>query len=87
MVALWRNGKGSVAYRDNWDLFDQIIMSPSMLSKKYSSYRFWKAGVYDAKYLQQPTGRYRGYPLRNANGEAGYSDHFPVYLFLIKEVL
>lgn len=87
MNTLWRKGKGSVAYRDNWDLFDQIIISQSLLSKDYSSYRFWKANVYDADYLRQPTGKYRGYPLRNANGEAGFSDHFPVYLYLIKEFL
>jgi len=86
MDALSREGKGSVAYNDAWDLFDQIIITPSLISKDYSTFRYWKADVFDKDYLRQPTGKYRGYPLRNANGEAGYSDHFPVYVYLIREV-
>jgi len=86
MDALSREGKGTVAYKDAWDLFDQIIMTPSLIAKDYSSFRYWKAGVFDKEYLRQPTGRYRGYPLRNTNGEAGYSDHFPVYVYLIKQI-
>lgn len=87
MDALFREGKGTVAYNDAWDLFDQVIMTSSLISKDYSSYRYWKAGIFKPDYLCQPTGKYRGYPLRNANGEAGYSDHFPVYVYLIKEVV
>lgn len=86
MDALSRQGKGTVAYKDAWDLFDQILLSASLLSKDYSSFNYWKAGIYDKEYLRQPTGRYRGYPLRNGNGEAGYSDHFPVYVYLIKQI-
>lgn len=86
MAAISRKGEGTVAYNDAWDLFDQIIISQSLISKDYSSFRYWKAGIFNPDYLRQPTGKYRGYPLRNANGEAGYSDHFPVYVYLIKEV-
>ena len=87
MDAISRKGEGTVAYRDAWDLFDQIIVSRSLISKDYSSYRYWKASIFNAAYLCQPTGKYRSYPLRNANGEAGYSDHFAVYMYLIKQVL
>jgi hypothetical protein len=31
-------------------------------------------------------GQYKGYPLRHGANEIGYSDHFPVYVYLIKEV-
>lgn len=86
MEELSRKGDGSVAYRDAWDLFDQMIVSEPLLSKDYNSYRFWKARVFNKDYLTQPTGQYKGYPLRNSNGEAGYSDHFPVYLYLIKQM-
>ena len=74
-----------MAYRDAWDLFDQTIVSGPLLSKDYTSFRYWKAGIFNADYLTNQTGRYKTYPLRNANGEAGYSDHFPVYLYLIRE--
>ena len=34
----------------------------------------------------QPDGRYKGYGLRNNEITPGYSDHFPVYVYLIKQV-
>ncbi|MNK21348.1 Endonuclease/Exonuclease/phosphatase family protein [compost metagenome] len=86
MEDIARKGNGSVAYRDAWDLFDQMIITEPFLSKDYTSFRFWKAKVFNKDYLTQPSGQYKGYPLRNAHGEAGYSDHFPVYLYLIKQM-
>lgn len=40
MVALYKQGIGSLAYRDGWNLFDQIILSPAILDKDYSHYQF-----------------------------------------------
>jgi len=81
-------GIGTLAYRDTWNLFDQIIVSAPLTKTDYSSYRFYKAIIYDKPYMKQSSGRYKGYPFRSYAGGAyvgGYSDHFPVYLFLIKE--
>ncbi|NBL65448.1 endonuclease/exonuclease/phosphatase family protein [Flavobacterium sp. NST-5] len=86
MEEMANKGIGTLAYRDAWDLFDQMILSEPLIKKDYSSYTFWKAGVYNKPFLTQTSGRFKGYPLRNANGEVGFSDHFPVYLYLIKEV-
>lgn len=86
---LSKQGIGSAAYRDNWDLFDQIILSAPFLKDDYSSYRFYKAGIFNPTYLTNPHGKYKGYPFRSfSNGafSGGYSDHFPVYVYLIKEV-
>ena len=85
MENIFKKGNGSVAYRDAWDLFDQTIVSEPLLSKDYTSFRYWKAGIFNPDYLTNQTGRYKTYPLRNSNGEVGYSDHFPVYLYLIRE--
>jgi len=54
--------------------------------KDYSTYKYWKVGIFNRPYLVQQTGQYKGYPLRNANNQVGYSDHFPVYLYIIKEI-
>jgi hypothetical protein len=86
MEEMSRKGTGSVAYKDAWDIFDQVIVSCPLLMDDHMSLRYWKAGVFNKEYLTQPTGQYKGYPLRNAHGEAGYSDHFPVYLYLIKQM-
>lgn len=87
MEDMHKRGMGTLAYRDAWNIFDQIIISTELAKKDYTSYRFYKAGIFNKKYLQTPRGQYKGYPFRSyANGyTGGYSDHFPVYIYLIKE--
>ena len=85
----YRDGLGTTAYRDNWSLFDQIIISKPLLEKDYSTFRYYKAGIFNKNYLITTKGKYKGYPFRSwSNNEFsnGFSDHFPVYLYLIKEV-
>lgn len=85
----YKDGLGTTAYRDNWSLFDQIMMTTPLLEKNYNSYRFYKAGIFNKQYLIDQKGKYKGYPFRswsNGSFSDGYSDHFPVYLYLIKEV-
>ena len=89
MENMFKKGLGTLAYRDGWNLFDQIIITEPLIRKEYDSYRFFKAGIHNKAYLMNPKGRYKGYPYRSfANGgyTGGYSDHFPVYIYLIKEV-
>lgn len=85
-----KSGFGTTAYRDAWSLFDQILMSKPLIEKDdYSSFRLYKAGIYNKVYLTNKRGRYKGYPFRSfADGgfTEGFSDHFPVYVYLIKEV-
>ncbi len=88
MEEMARKGVGSLAYRDSWNLFDQIAFTAPLLDKDYSGWQYYKAGVYGPRYLRNPRGRYKGYPFRSfAEGHytGGYSDHFPVYVYLIKE--
>lgn len=85
MEEMSNNGIGSLAYRDSWDLFDQIMLTEPFINKDYSSWTYWKAGVYNKDFLIQKEGQYKGYPLRNSNGVPGFSDHFPVYVYLIRE--
>ena len=80
-----KSGMGTIAYRDAWDIFDQIIVSESLIKTDYSTFQYWKAGIYNKSFLIQNSGQYKGYPLRHSNTEIGYSDHFPVYIYLIKE--
>ncbi len=87
MAALFRKGLGTNAFRDSWSLFDQILITKPLLENDYSSFRFYKAGIFNPTYLTTKKGRYKGYPFRSfANSEFtnGYSDHFPVYVHIIK---
>ena len=81
-----KEGHASLFYRDAGDIFDQIMVSEPLLKGDYSSLRYWKAGIYNKPFMIQTTGQYKGYPLRNSAAEPGFSDHFPVYVYLIKEV-
>lgn len=86
---LFRKGFGTTAYRDSWSLFDQIIVTKSLLGKPYTSYKYYKSGIFNKDYLITPNGKYKGYPFRswiNSGLSNGYSDHFPVYMYLIKAV-
>ncbi len=80
-----KKGMGTIAHRDAWDIFDQIMVSESLLKSDYSSWQFWKAGIYNKSFLVQTSGQFKGYPLRHSVTEIGFSDHFPVYIYLIKE--
>lgn len=80
-----KDGNASLFYRDSGDIFDQIIISEPFLRTDYSSLRYWKAGIYNKPYMIQTTGQYKGYPLRHGANEVGFSDHFPVFIYLIKE--
>ena len=88
-VILSDQGIGSNAYRDVWQLFDQILVTEPFLNKKYDSYQFYKAGVFNKSYLINKAGRYKGYPFRSFSWGSftnGYSDHLPSYIYLIKEI-
>jgi Endonuclease/Exonuclease/phosphatase family len=81
-----KEGNASLFYRDAGDIFDQIMVSETLIKKDYSTYQYWKAGIYNKPYMITTLGQYKGYPLRHSATEIGFSDHFPVYIYLIKEV-
>ena len=80
-----KKGMGTIAHRDAWDIFDQILVSESLIQNDYHSFQYWKAGIYNKPFLIQTNGLFKGYPLRHSASEIGFSDHFPVYIYLIKE--
>ena len=89
MENMHKEGVGTLAYRDNWNLFDQIIISSSFITKDFSTYSYYKSKIYSKKYLYNQSGRFKGYPFRSFAGGSflnGYSDHLPVYMLLIKEL-
>ena len=80
-----KEGFATLFYRDAGDIFDQIMVSQTLIETDFSSFRYWKAGIYNKPFMIQNTGQYKGYPLRHTANEQGFSDHFPVYIYLIKE--
>jgi endonuclease/exonuclease/phosphatase family metal-dependent hydrolase len=88
MYNLYKKGIGSLAYRDNWNLFDNIIITQALL-REDMGFHFFKAKVFNKRFMKNQSGRYKGYPKRAFVGSSflgGYSDHFPTYIYLIKEI-
>ena len=88
MEELYRKGIGTLAWRDSWNLFDQIVMSPGLAGGEGGAWRYYGVKVYNQPYLRQQEGSFAGYPSRSFVGDTfqgGYSDHFPVYVILVRE--
>lgn len=85
---LFKRGVGTLCYRDQWNLFDQMLLTQGLVGKDRSTLKFYGFRIFNDPMLLQKSGRYAGYPLRTHAGGVylnGYSDHFPVYMILIKE--
>ena len=89
MEDMHKKGMGTLAYRDNWNLFDQILLTGSLINSSYKSFSYYQSKIYDRKFLFNQSGRFKGYPFRSFAGGSfldGYSDHLPVYILLIREL-
>lgn len=89
MEFMFKKGWNSLSYRDELHLFDQIILSSNLKLKGdfINVFQFYRAGIYNPSYLTSHKGPYKGYPKRSFQNNRfadGYSDHYPVYVQLIK---
>ncbi|MBL7825409.1 MAG: endonuclease/exonuclease/phosphatase family protein [Saprospiraceae bacterium] len=88
MFDLYKDGNGTLAYKDSWNLFDQMIVSKGFVNKKAGGWQLYKAMVFRQPWMLQTEGAFRGYPFRTFVGDIfinGYSDHLPVYLYFLKK--
>lgn len=79
--------RGSANHHFKWILFDQILMTKNFLESETAGLKFLKADIFDAKFLAEYRGKYKGQPFRTYVGKkykGGFSDHFPVYIQIAK---
>ncbi len=79
------NGIGTLAYKGSWNLFDQIIVSGTLLKQNTKGLHYLRCRVNNFDFLFDTEGQRQGYPLRTFAAGAwldGYSDHFPTEIFL-----
>ena len=86
------SGTGTLRYDGAWNLFDQIIMSRSLLDiegkKDYETLTFYQPQICRRDSLFQQDGKYKGNPLRTHAGGVwldGFSDHLPTLVYLVKK--
>ena len=92
--AMLRAGLGTLAYQDAWNLFDNIIVSENLATGSTGELKLQRApkskfygNIFTRAYMLQQEGQYKGYPLRTFvtnNFQNGFSDHFPVYIYIGK---
>jgi hypothetical protein len=85
-----KEGKGTLKFQTQWDIFDQIIVSESLLHTGSMLYSLPDdARILDAPFLLEPDEKHTGMKLnRTYEGfsyHGGYSDHLPVLLMLRKK--
>lgn len=79
--------RGTVKHRRQWFVFDQVLISTNFFKSSNAQFEFFKANIFDADFLKQFNGPFKGAPFRTYVGKkykGGYSDHFPVYTILKK---
>lgn len=93
-IDVFKAGMGTLAYQDSWNLFDNIIVSENLVNDKEglrlkkSDGSKYNGYIFRRPYMVQQSGQYRGYPLRTfvgTNFQDGFSDHFPVYIYIGKQ--
>lgn len=88
MHSFYKKGIGTLAWKDSWNLFDQMLLSKSLTGKNYKEYQYYGTKIFNEPFVRQYEGTFKGYPFRTFAGDTflgGYSDHFPVYIILVKE--
>ena len=96
-IALLKAGYGSLAYRDDWNLFDNIIVSDNLATGSTGELKIrpvgdtkFYGGIFRRPYMIQKEGQYKGYPLRTFVGnnfQGGFSDHLPAYIYIANNTL
>jgi len=87
MESILDKGKGTLRHHGKWHLFDQIIFSKNFFEIEEKKHSFKYAEVFDKYFIQEWNGKYKGTPFRTYVREryqGGFSDHFPVYVYLKK---
>lgn len=87
---MYQKGFNTLTYRGDIFLFDQIFFTGNFLADKkdFSELKYYKSGIHNPSYMTLQKGKYKGSPKRSfasGNYVGGYSDHYPVYIYLIKE--
>jgi hypothetical protein len=89
-VEILAKGNGTLANRDAWGIFDQILVSQSWIPTRHAGKLFLGSShIFKAFFMIEHQGRFKGYPLRTWDGNQfrdGFSDHFPTFVVLLEKI-
>lgn len=85
-LSIYKDGIGTLVYQNKWNFFDQMMVNYNYLHGNGLNY--WKMEIFNRDFLITQEGKKKGWPFRSFDGNSfteGYSDHFPVVIYLVKE--
>ncbi len=86
MYGLHLQKKGSLQYRNNWNMLDQFILTSNLVNCQSTlCYEKESATIYQQPWMLETEEKYKGSPKRTFGGQKylnGYSDHLPVLIRL-----
>jgi len=87
MERLKAKGEGSLIYKKDWLLFDQIIFSINFFNDSNNELTYRYADIFHPDFIRTWHGKHKDDPHRTYIGkwhQGGFSDHFPVFIYLEK---
>ncbi len=84
-ASLYKSGQGTECFGGKWNLFDQVLISGSLLKNANHKLQYEKAEIFRPDFITDHYKGHDGEPHRSYAGTHwinGYSDHFPVILYL-----
>src|SRR5690606_36879579 len=70
MENLSKDGTGTIAYRDSWNLFDQILLNKNLVPQRneFDTWNYHTVCVFNKDFLRNDFGNYKGYPFSTYGG-------------------
>jgi len=84
---IYNSGTGTEEYKHSWNLFDQIIISGEFLKNTGHKLHYLRSEIYKPDFIVDHYKGHEGEPHRSFVGTYwinGYSDHFPVLMYMGK---
>lgn len=89
-INLYKKGIGTESYQGQWNLIDQIMLSGSFLKNNNHQWQYYRCEIFNRPWLNNKLGPDAGHPHRSFTiasvWDDGYSDHYPVIVYLVKEI-
>lgn len=87
-INIFRRGTGTEVFDNQWNLFDQIILTAPFLKNNNNKWRYYTSRIFRKDFLLHESGIEKGYPHRAFSidrvWDNGYSDHLPVVVYLVQ---
>ncbi|MBL0355831.1 MAG: endonuclease [Chitinophagaceae bacterium] len=87
-INVFKKGSGTEVFDDQWNLFDQIMLSAPFLKNNNEKWRYHSSRIFRRDFLLHESGNEKGYPHRAFTidhvWDNGYSDHLPVVIFFVQ---